>query len=415
MNKSDNKSAKKRKIIIITIAAILVIVAAILILRKKISSKSAESSTFTVKSETYENSIEIAGTISAAEEQTLQALSDGTVLAVYVEKGDKVKKGDIIIQLDSTEQDYNLAKLEYDMDSSKITGAKKQLELQEIQKKSLLQKIEDRKVVATFDGIIADLDVSVGDSMEAKDSVGTLVNVDYLKADVEIAETDVSKLKIGQKVEFNFPAYDGTVYGYVVGWPAIGEVTSRGATVVNAEVRIDDYPDEILPNFSFTGKIQITEPVDNLIVESSAIGHEINFDDKQKPNDSTNNEIENENRNVPPRDTTNNELKNVEQKATNETENKHEIGRPNITTFVQLASNDEKIPVKVQPYGQGFVKIVEGNVKAGDVLKAQEKPKISGQKRIQNPNGQNKDSNKNQNSSRNNPMGGGPGGPPPGF
>lgn len=380
-----NKSAKKQNIIIITSLAIVVIVAVALILRKNISSKSSESSTFTVKSETYENSIEIAGTISAAEEQTLQALSDGTVLAVYVEKGDKVKKGDIIIQLDSTEQDYNLAKLEYDMDSSKITGAKKQLELQEIQKKSLLQKIEDRKVVATFDGIIADLDVSVGDSMEAKDSVGTLVNVDYLKADVEIAETDVSKLKVGQKVEFNFPAYDGTVYGYVVGWPAIGEVTSRGATVVNAEVRIDDYPEEILPNFSFTGKIQITEPIDNLIVESSAIGHEINFDNKMNQDET--NQKESENRNVPPHD----------------------------TTFVQLANSDEKIPVKVQPYGQGFVKIVEGNVKEGDVLKAQEKPKISGQNRIQNPNGQNnKNSDKNQNSSMNR-MGGGPGGPPPGF
>lgn len=361
MNKSDNKSAKKRKIFIIAIAAILVIVAATLILRKNISSSSSDSSTFTVKSETYENSIEIAGTISAAEEQTLQALSDGTVLAVYVEKGDKVKKGDIIIQLDATEQEYNLAKLEYDMDSSKITGAKKQLELQEIQKKSLLQKIEDRKVVATFDGIIADLDVSVGDSMEAKDSVGTLVNVDYLKADVEIAETDVSKLKIGQKVEFNFPAYDGTVYGYVVGWPAIGEVTTRGATVVNAEVRIDDYPEEILPNFSFTGKIQITEPTDNLIVESSAIGHEIN------------------------------------------------------STFVQLANSDEKIYVKVQPYGQGYVKIIEGNIKEGDVLKAQEKPKISGQNRMSNQqNGNNKSSDKNQNSSMNR-MGGGPGDPPPGF
>ena len=346
--KKEKKVTKKRfklgfKAIILLSGAtvILLTVLSLIIVRKIIESHQLDSATYTVKSEMYENSIEIAGTIAAAQEQTLQALSTGTVLAVYVEKGDHVKKGDIIIQLDSTEQEYNLAKLDLDMESTRLTGAKKQLQLQEIQRLSLLQKIEDRKVVATFDGIIADLDVAVGDSMEAKDSVGTLVNVDYLKADVEISETDVSKLKIGQKVQFTFPAYSGTVEGYVVGWPAIGEITSRGATVVNAEVRIDTYPEEILPNFSFTGKIQITEPVENLIVESYA------------------------------------------------------VGRENGNAFVQLASSNEKIPVKVRPYGSGFVKIVEGEVKEGAVLKAQSKAKNSGTNRNA-PAGMN-NSNKNRN------------------
>ena len=346
--KKKIKLGLKAKILIIAAGIIVLSVISLIMVRKIIEAHQLESATYTVKSELYENSIEIAGTIAAAQEQTLQALSTGTVLAVYVEKGDRVKKGDIIIQLDSTEQEYNLAKLDYDMDSSRITGAKKQLQLQEKQRLSLLQKIEDRKVVATFDGIIADLDVAVGDSMEAKDSVGTLVNVDYLKADVEISETDVAKLKVGQKVQFTFPAYSGTVEGYVVGWPAIGEITSRGATVVNAEVRIDEYPEEILPNFSFTGKIQITEPVKNLIVESYA------------------------------------------------------VGRENGNAFVQLASSNEKIPVKVQPYGMGYVKIVSGDVKEGSVLKAQSKPKTSGTNR-NGPSGMNS-SNKNRTSGMNQGM-----------
>lgn len=311
------------KIILICIAVLAVVVCGILLVRKLSGTKNPAPSVYTVLTETYENVIEIAGTISAAEEQTLQALSDGTVLAVYVEKGDKVKKGDVIIQLDATEQEYNLAKLDYDMASTKVTGAQKQLELMEKQRLSLLQKIEDRRVTATFDGIIADLDVAVGDSMEAKDSVGTLVNVDYLVAEVEIPETDVSNLKVGQKVEFTFPAYDGTVEGYVVGWPAIGEVTSRGATVVKAKIRIDEYPAQILPNYSFTGKIQITEPVENVIVESYA------------------------------------------------------VGRENGESFVELASTGEKIFVTVSPYGSGFVKIDAG-LSGGEVLKAQSVSKISG-------------------------------------
>ena len=344
MGKKTVSAGKKITICIITAVAVISVAVAV----KKISGRAkASASLYTVKTEIYENVIEIAGTISAAEQQTLQALSDGTVLAVYVEKGDTVKKGDIIIQLDATEQEYNLAKLDYDMASTKITGSQKQLELQQKQRLSLLQKIEDRKVKATFDGIIADLDVSVGDSMEAKDSVGTLVNVDYLIAEVEIPETDVSNLKTGQKVEFSFPAYNGTVEGYVVSWPAIGEVTSRGATIVKAKIRIDDYPPQILPNYSFTGKIQITEPVENVIVESYAVARE--------------------------------------------------KGR----AYVELAATGERIYVNVSPYGSGYLKI-ENGLSGGEVLKAQSAPKRSGTDRARQKN----DFSKN-NENRGGPMGGG--------
>lgn len=320
---------KKQKIkaIVISSIVILIISAGLIITKKLLSQSEINSTVYQVKKEKYENCIEIAGTVAAAEEQTLQALGDGTVLGVYVQKGDKVKKGDLIIQLDATEQEYNLAKLDYDMASTKITGSKKEYELQQKQRLSLLRKIEDRKVIATFDGIIADLDVSVGDSLEAKDSVGTLVNIDYLTAEVEIPETDVSKLQIGQKVDFTFPAYDGeSIHGYVVSWPAIGEVTSRGATVVNAKIRIDEFPDDILPNYSFTGKIQITEPIENIVVEKYAIAYE------------------------------------------------------NHEAYVETVGG-KRLEVEVQPYGKTYVKVLSG-LSGGEILKAQSKAELSGMDRM---------------------------------
>lgn len=312
------KKNKVSKIIFICLVSVLIVTALLILARKIFSKNELSGATFTVKKETYENVIEVAGNISAAQEQTLQALSDGTVVTVNVKQGDFVRKGDLIIQLDDTEQQYNLARHDYDMETTKISGSDKELKLMETQRLSLLQKISDRKVIATFDGIIADIDVSVGDSLEAKDSVGTLVDVSYLTADVEIAETDVSKLTANQIVEFTFPAYDGTVQGYVVGWPAIGEVTSRGSTIVKAQLRIDaPYPETILPNFSFSGKIKISPDENYLLVESNA------------------------------------------------------VSRNNEGAFVEKVKGGEKIPVKVVPYDRDYVKIIEGNVSEGDVLKAQ--------------------------------------------
>ena len=318
--------SKKKLIKIIIIAAAVLLFTALLLtgLRLLVNKSNEEKKVYEVKVETYENVIEVSGTVAAAQEQTLQALSDGTVIAVYVSAGDYVKKGSLILQLDDTSEQYNLAKHDYEMATTQISGSQKELKLMEAQRLSLLQKIADRKVCATFDGVIADLDVAVGDSLEAKDSVGTLVNIDYLTAEVEIPETDVAKLQLNQKVELNFSAYKTPVYGYIESWPAIGEITSRGATIVNAKIRIDDYPSVILPNFSFTGKIQIEEPVDNIIVERYAIGYE----DKEP--------------------------------------------------YVVLAKSGEKRAVKVKPYGKEYVKVLEG-LTGGELLLQQTAEKKSGQ------------------------------------
>ncbi len=346
---------KKIKIIIICAAVLVVIGIALFLLKTLLSNKGTEKVFYTANLEIYENIIEISGTVAAAQEQTLQARSAGTVTAVYVKAGDKVKKGDVIIQLDASEQLYNLEKQEYSMATKKLTASARELKLLETERNALLQKVEDRKVIATFDGIIADLDVAVGDSLEAKDTVGTLVNIDYLTAEVEVTETDVSKLKVGQTVNFTFPAYGKeTVTGYVTGWPAIGEITSRGATVVKAKLRIDEYPDEILPNFSFTGKIEISPTEQYVVVSRYAIGYE------------------------------------------------------NKQPYVVLAKGNEKRTVKIQPYGNEYVKVLEG-LEGGEVLLQQSTPKRSGMNRNRPGAGSGSSSKQNSGSS-----GGGPGGFPGG-
>ena len=351
------KLAKKQKIILGVVIGIVVVVA-ILNGARRIAEKSASSSQelYIVRKETYENVIEIAGTVAAAKSQTLESLNDGTVVGVYKKEGDSVKAGDLIVQLDDTEQQYNLANLDYEISVAKQNQTAGKIKLMETQRTSLVRKIEDRKIVATFDGIIAELDVDPGDYLEAKDEIGTLVNTSYLTADVEVAETDVAKLKVGQKVEFTFPAYDGTVEGYLVSYPAIGEVTSRGATIVNAKVRIDDVPEGVLPNFSFTGKIQITEPEQKLVVERYAIGHEKG------------------------------------------------------TAFVEIMSRDgktTKVEVEVQPYGTDYVNILSG-LEGGEMLKAQSSASKSGRMSVS------KKGQKAQKNNKNNQQQGGMmGGPPP--
>lgn len=310
---AKKKMKKGLKIFIIILVLAFVVAGVLISLRFFLNRDKSVQNTYTVNKEIYENVIEISGTVSAAEQQTLNALGDGTVMGVFVKKGDTVKKGDILVQLDDSDQVYNLEKHDYEMAKTKLTGSPRDLKLMETQRLALVQKIADRKIVASFDGIVVEIDAVEGNSVERGEKIGTLVNIDYLTAEVEVPETDVAKLVVGQTVILNFNASSTEGRGYVTGWPAIGELTSRGASVVKAQIRVDDYPPEILPNYSFTGKIQIEEPVENITVERYAIGYE-----DRKP-------------------------------------------------YVILAKNGEKKYVEVEPYGRNYVKILSG-LNGGEVL-----------------------------------------------
>ena len=246
------------------------------------ASMSSAAQTYTVRTETFRDVIEIAATIEAAQEQTLQVIGDGKVTAVYVREGERVKKGQTILQQDDTEQQYQLANHDYAMDQKRIAGAQRELALMQKQRAVLVQRIEDRKIIAQFDGIIAQFTTKPGDVFEIKDSVGVIVDRSYLKATVEVVETDAPKLRPGQAVSLTFPAYTGTgrrggptvITGRVHSFPAVAAKTSRGASVVKAEIRVDDPPEVILPGYSFTGEIEIQAPQDVILVERAAIARQ---------------------------------------------------------------------------------------------------------------------------------------------
>lgn len=270
--------AKKKSFRIVFLVLILLVLTGVVIFFANKGTKNATSKTSTttelkVIKETVTNIIEISGTIQAAQTQTLTAAGSGTVTSVYVSVGDKVKKGDVLMELDKSEQEYNLAKHDFDVAQKKINGSPKELELMAYQRKTLEKKLEDRKIKANFDGVVADFTATVGDYLEAKDSVGTLIQRDYLKSYVEVVETDAPKLQSGQKVYCTFPAYgDEKLEGEVVSYPAVGSVTNRGASIVKVEIRIYDPPEIILPNYSFTGEIEISPPQTLTLIHREALG-----------------------------------------------------------------------------------------------------------------------------------------------
>jgi multidrug efflux pump subunit AcrA (membrane-fusion protein) len=213
------------------------------------------------------------------------------------------------------------------MNQERINGASAKLALMEEQRKVLLQNIRNRRLEARFNGVIGQLSLSRGDYAKAQDIFGYLIDRSYLKATVEVVETDAARLKAGQTARLNFPAYpDLKVEAVVLSYPAVGRIASRGATVLDTEIRINNPPAEILPGYSFTGEIISGEEEQVLTVESAAVAYE-----------------------------------NGRTYAERYIRSKPELQEPDRT---------ERVAVEVIPYGRNTVRVLSG-LRPGDQVKAQ--------------------------------------------
>jgi multidrug efflux pump subunit AcrA (membrane-fusion protein) len=269
------KKKKTRFVIPLIILIILALGGAGFFLSRRAKRAGEGMPIYVVREEVSRNVIEISGNIKAARQQNIQAAGDGLVAEVHVQEGDWVRTGQILFQLDDSQERYNLANHEFQMNQERINGFSARLELMEEQREVFLKSIRDRRLEARFDGIIGQLALSKGDYAKAQDIFGYLIDRSYLRATVEVVETDASRLKAGQPVRLNFPAYPELwVDGLVLSYPAVGRITSRGATVLDTEIRINNPPDEILPGYSFVGEI-IGGPDERVLtVEAAAIAYE---------------------------------------------------------------------------------------------------------------------------------------------
>ena len=310
------RKARKKKIII---AIGLLLAGCWYFFLRPRGQQSVELPPLTVKKEGEHNQIEVSGYIEAAQTQVLEAPGEGFVEQVSVKEGDRVKKGTLLFALDTDKQRYDVARHAFSMKQEQINGASQKLLLMEQEQRLLEKQLADRKVYAKFDGIVAAFTVSQGQYAKTKDSFGTLIDRSYLKATVEIAESDASRLAVGQKVALSFPAEpDIRVQAEVVSYPSIARLTSLGRTVVDTLIRLDNPPEKILPGYSFNGTIVTGADSEALIVEQDAIRY-------------------------------------VE-------------GKPFVDKIDGTIA--QEIAVTVEPYIKGFVKIISG-VQEGDVLQNQ--------------------------------------------
>ena len=178
-------------------------------------------------------------------------------------------------QIESTERSYKEKNISHEElkagpDALDIESATLSLKQKENSLKDAREKYADYYIRAPFDGMVANLDVRLGENVSSGSVVAVLVT-DQKQAVVSFNEVDVSKVKVGQKATFVFDAVeDLTISGTVSDVALIGSV-SQGVVTYNVTVSFDIFDERIKPGMSTTCAIITDSKIGVMTVPVSAI------------------------------------------------------------------------------------------------------------------------------------------------
>lgn len=186
-------------------------------------------STVTAKKKDLEKKIVATGTVTAENQYTLSyEKQSGTVSKFYVKAGDKVKKGDVICDLDTYDLDYQIeekqlylekAKLNVDIiyegggSQAEIDSAYVDVQLLEKELEKLQAQKEDSSLKSPIDGVVSSLsDVRAGDNVNPGQTIATVIDTSALY--IAIQPDDLTQYDIDTEVRIRIGEdyYNGVVF-----------------------------------------------------------------------------------------------------------------------------------------------------------------------------------------------------------
>jgi RND family efflux transporter MFP subunit len=218
--------------------------------------------------------IESVGTSRAILSAELHPADSGEVVAVNVEPGQFVRKGTVLMQLDSREQALavKLAKLKLEdaqrlfdryqrsADSGAVLpttldAARTAVELARVELESAEIAFQDRTVRAVFDGHVGTTDVDLGDRVGPDSIVTTLDDRSALLVSFDVPEQFLGDLVVGDSVRLEtwssaLPAVTGEIVD-------IGSRVDRASRSFVARARVANDDDTLRPGMSFKVQAQV--------------------------------------------------------------------------------------------------------------------------------------------------------------
>jgi RND family efflux transporter MFP subunit len=237
--------------------------------------------------ESLSRDIEFSANLQPWEEIYMAPASPGKITQIFVEVGDRVKKGQKLVKMDDTQllqakiqleslrKDFGRLKTLRESGSvaeQQFDQMKTQLEVTEKNVKFLE---ENNILLAPFDGVITgkffedgELYSGAPNTQAGKAAIVTLQQINVLKASINVSEKYYSTLSVGTSVKVVSEVYKGEVFGGEISniYPTINPLT-RSFVV---EIKIPNREFKLRPGMFSRVNIKLDE-TDALVVPAIAV------------------------------------------------------------------------------------------------------------------------------------------------
>lgn len=249
--------------------------------------------------------ITLTGTAVADERSEVTADTQGKVLAVMVERGQKVKMGDPLLRLDTRsaalgarEAQANLSaakaqrqlaeeeckraqalyekgaitKSQYEREQTSCTAALQQVAAAEARTALIIKGVADGIVRAPFTGEVSAKNVSNGEWVNPGKPLLTLIDVDPLRVELSVPETLVSKVAVGKDVTLASVAYPDQLFSAKITRIG-GEITAqaRSLTVEAAVAPVAEGQPKLVPGMFVEARVEVSKTKRPVVSEKAVV------------------------------------------------------------------------------------------------------------------------------------------------
>jgi len=247
-----------------------------------------------VRRDTFVLWVESEGRAEALRAAPLRAEVEGRVVGVPVREGGRVRAGDLVARLDSTEKalalereraklekaraDYRarlLGEEELGLTEEELAERRRQARVQsgvaeaEVALEEARYELLKTRIRAPYAGRVANLTVSEGSRMSVGDSVATILDLSRVEVEVDVLQTRVTQLEEGRRAEVRFTALPGETFTGRV--ETVNPLVDAGSETVRVTVRLRNPEARVIPGMHATVQIAGRLHEDRVFVPRDAV------------------------------------------------------------------------------------------------------------------------------------------------
>ncbi len=228
------------------------------------------------------------GTLKSNEAAVIAPEVDGRVLEINFTEGARVKKGDVLVKLDSSLEEAELASAKASFNNSRLAfqradklakggvatvetrdNALAKMRVDEAAVALAQAKVDKMIIRAPFNGLVGIRGVSPGSMVKTGERIALIEDVSRLKADFSLPQSYYSKITKGMEIELGSDAVPGRSFKGAI--QAVDPGVDESSRNISARAVVDN-PDGILkPGLFVNIRIILGEDANALLVPEQAV------------------------------------------------------------------------------------------------------------------------------------------------